>query len=175
VAGLLGLAHQLEAASGTGRARLAVGGAVTSLAVATALQAVDGIALKGMVDVWATASATYKEGAFPAAVTVRHVEVGFTSTLSLVFGLTTIVYEVALLGDSAYPKWVGGLAFAGGVPTAAAGVVMASTGFSVLAMATAMPAHALLVIGMRTLGVLMWRRAGSEAAFQPPQRSPRRP
>src|SRR5712692_5114587 len=43
VAALLLLAQQLETGSGSGWSRLAAGGAIASLAVATALQAVDGI------------------------------------------------------------------------------------------------------------------------------------
>jgi len=44
--------------------------------------------------------------------------------------------------------------------TAVAGVVMASTGFSGLAMAITMPAQALLLVWMCTLGVWMWCRGG---------------
>src|SRR5437870_11027642 len=55
VAALLSLTQQLEARSGTGGTRVATAGAIASLAVATALQAVDGIALKKMVDAWAAA------------------------------------------------------------------------------------------------------------------------
>lgn len=43
VAALLYLAQQLESMGGTGWARIAAGGAIASLAVATALQAVDGL------------------------------------------------------------------------------------------------------------------------------------
>src|SRR6266404_6999626 len=43
---LLFLAHQLESGNGRGWARIASAGAIAGLAVATALQAVDGIALK---------------------------------------------------------------------------------------------------------------------------------
>src|SRR5436190_15255533 len=63
VAALLLLARRLESANGTGWSRLAAGGAIASLAVATALQAVDGIALKALVDSWAVAPATQKEAA----------------------------------------------------------------------------------------------------------------
>ena len=160
VAALLFLAQQLEAANGTGWSRLAAGGAIASLAVATALQAVDGIALKAMVDAWAVAPATQKEIAFHAAFAVRQVEVGLASTLSLLFGLTVTVYGVALLHDRRYPKWVAGLAIVGGVPTTIAGVMMAYTGFSRLAMATNMPASSLLLVWMLTVGVFMWRRGG---------------
>src|SRR5215510_14454881 len=86
-AALLFLARQLEAASGTGWARLAAGGAIASLAVAAALQAVDGVALKVMVDAWSAAPAAQKEGAFHAAFAVRQVEVGLASMLSLLSGL----------------------------------------------------------------------------------------
>src|SRR5713101_10135725 len=50
VAALLFLAQKLESGSGTVWSRIAGGGSIASLAVAAALQAVDGIALKAMVD-----------------------------------------------------------------------------------------------------------------------------
>lgn len=160
VAALLFLAQQLEARSGTGWSRVAAGGAIASLAVAAALQAVDGIALKVMVDAWAAAPAPQKEITFHAAFAVRQVEIGLASMMSLSFGLTVTVYGVALLVDRTYPKWVGGLAIVGGVPTTIAGVVMAYTGFSGLAMAINMPASFILLVWMLVLGVFMWRRGG---------------
>jgi hypothetical protein len=158
VAALLFLAHQMEAASRTGWARIAAAGAIASLAVATALQAVDGVALKVLVDAWAAAPATQKDGAFHAAFAVRQVEIGLASMLSLVLGLTVIVYGVALRVDHTYPRWVGGLALVGGVPTMVAGIMMAYTGFSRLAMALSMPASFLLLVWMLLLGGCMWRR-----------------
>src|SRR5437773_8198142 len=110
VAALLFLAQQLEAASGTGWTRLAAGGAIASLAVAAALQAVDGVALKVMVDAWAAAPEAQKESAFRAAFAVRQIEVGLASMASLSLGLTATLYGIALLADCAYPRWVGGLA-----------------------------------------------------------------
>ena len=78
VAALLFLTHQLESVRGTGWARLAAGGAIASLAVTTVLQAVDGVALKVMVDAWATAPAAQKEVTFHAAFAVRQVEIGLS-------------------------------------------------------------------------------------------------
>jgi len=153
MAALLCLAHQVETATGTGWSRLAAGGAIASLAV-------DGIALKAMVDTWAVAPAPHKEMAFHAAFAVRQVEVGLASTVSLVFGLTVTMYGVALQRGRLYPMWVAGLAMLGGVPTTIAGVVMASTGFSGLTMAITMPASALLLVWLLTVGVFMWRRSG---------------
>ena len=160
VGALLILAQRLEARSGTALPRLAAGAAIATLAATTALQAVDGIALKAMVDSWALAPAAQKEITFHAAFAVRQVEVGLASTLSILFGLTVTVYGVALLGDGTFPKWVAGIAIVGGVPTAIAGVVMAYTGFSGLGMAINMPASSLLLVWTLAVGVLMWRRGG---------------
>jgi uncharacterized membrane protein YhaH (DUF805 family) len=158
VAALLLLARRLEGASGTGWARVAAGGAIASLALTAALQAVDGIALKVMVDTWAAAPAAQKEVVFHAAFAVRQVEIGLASMVSLLFGLKVSLYGVALLVDRAYPRWLGGLALLGGVPTTAAGVVMAYTGFSGLVMAINMPANSVLLVWMLALGVCLWRR-----------------
>jgi hypothetical protein len=166
VAALLILTKQLEAASDAAWPRLAAGGAIASLAVATALQAVDGIALKVMVDNWVVAPASQKEIAFQTALAVRQVEIGLASTLSFLFGLTVTVCGIALLGDRMYPKWVAGVAILGGVPTTIAGVVMAYTGFSGLAMAINMPVNFLLLLWMLIVGVFMWRRPGMRSDEQ---------
>jgi hypothetical protein len=158
VAALLLLAQQLAAGDGAGWSRLAAGGATASLAVAAALQAVDGIALKAMVDTWAVAPAAQKEIAFQAAFAVRQVETGLASMASLSFGLTTIVYGGTLLADQTYPKWLGAFAVAAGADTMVAGIVMAYTGFSWLAMAISMPAGLILLVWMLALGGFMWRR-----------------
>jgi hypothetical protein len=160
VAALLLLAQQVEAARGKIWSHLAAAGAIASFAVAAALQAVDGIALKAMVDAWAAAPPEHKEIAFHAAFAVRQVEVGLASVLSLLFGVTVSVYGVALLADHGYPKWVGAIAIGAGIATMVAGIVMAYTGFSRLAMAINMPASSLLLVWMLAVGVLMWRRGG---------------
>ena len=110
------------------------------------------------VDAWTAAPAAQKEGLFHAAFAVRQIEIGLASMVSLSMGLTAAMYGEALLVDQTYPKWVGGLALIGGVPTMVAGVVIAYTGFSGLAMAINMPANFLLLVWMLILGGCMWRR-----------------
>jgi hypothetical protein len=51
---------------------------------------------------------------------------------------------------------LGATAIAGGVPTAIAGVVMAYTGFSDLAMNINLPANSLVLCWMIALGVYVW-------------------
>ncbi len=137
---------------------LGVIGAVAGLAVAAALQAVDGMALKAMVTAWNNASKPEKDMLFYSAFAVRQIEIGLASMMSLLFGLTVTMYGIALLIDSSFPKWLGVLAILGGMPTAIAGIVMAYTGFSGLAMAINMPSSFLLLCWMIVLGVYIWRK-----------------
>ncbi len=80
--------------------------------------------------------------------------------LGLVFGLTVSLYGIAIIVDARFPSWLGLMALLGGVATGIAGVVMAYTGFSGLAMAINMPASSLLLLWLIILGVTMWRRSG---------------
>jgi len=158
MAALLFLAEQLEMRRRSSVTRIAAAGAVASLTLAAALQAVDGIALKSMVDAWTAAPESEKEAVFHATFAVRQIEIGLASLLSLSLGLTMTLYGVALLGDKTYPKWFAGLAIAVSVPIVVGGVVMAYTGFSGLAMAINMPANLVLLLWMLTLARLMWRQ-----------------
>ena len=157
VVALLLLAQKLEFRKGFGVPRIAAAGAITSLALAAALQAVDGIALKIMVDAWAEAPALQKESAFRAAFAVRQVEIGFASMFCLSMGITVTVFGVALLGDDSYPKWFAGMPIVGGLLTAGAGIVIAYTRFSELAMAINMLSNLILLLWMLVLGWFMWR------------------
>jgi hypothetical protein len=161
-AALLLLAQQVEAARGKAWSYIAAGSAVASLAVVAALQAVDGVALKAMVNAWATASLAQKEMAFHAALAVRQIEVGLASMLCLQFGLTTCLYGVALFPIRTYSQWLSGLAVIAGVLTMVAGVVMAYTGFSATTMAINMPANFLLLTWTFNIGLVMWRQGPSQ-------------
>jgi hypothetical protein len=161
VAALLSLAQELDEGRGRTWSRLAAAGAIGSVALAGALQAVDGVALRSMVRWWAAAPEAQREAAFAAAFAVRQVEIGFATMVSLGFGLVAMLFGVALLADARFAKLLGALAIVGGVPTALAGLVMASEGFSELEMAINMPANALLLLWMLVVGVSLWRRGGS--------------
>jgi hypothetical protein len=155
-AALLILAQQIEAARGKAWSYLTAGSAVAGLAVAAALQAVDGIALKAMVNAWAAAPPAQKEMAFHAALAVRQIEIGLASMLCLLFGLTACLHGVALFAIATYPRLLSGLAVISGALMIIAGVVMAYTGFSETTMAINMPANLLLLVWMFSIGVMMW-------------------
>lgn len=152
---LLVLTRRLMAGPGGAWSLLGSGVVVAGTAVAGVLQAVDGVALKVMVDRWAAApDATTFEGAFA----VRQVEIGLAAVLGLLLGLGVTAFGVALLVDRRYPTWSGVLALAGGLPTLAGGVVLAHQGFSGPAMSITLPANLLLVTWTVGIGVLMARR-----------------
>jgi len=159
VAALVLLSRRMADGPAAEWATLGMVGAVASLAVAGALQAVDGVALKLMVDHWAAAAEPEKAALFQATFGVRQIEVGLASIGSLLFGLTLSIYGVALLIDRRLPGWFGALAIVGGAPTAVAGVVIARTGFSEAAMNIDMPSGSLAIVWMILLGVLGWRRS----------------
>ena len=155
IAALIFLSYELDNAS----ARVAAGGAIASLAVAAALQAVDGVALKRMVDAWALAPAADKAMAFQAAFAVRQIEVGLAAMFSLLLGSSALLYGLALMTSSLYPRWLGIVAIVGGGVNAIAGVVIAYTGFSDTSMNVSMPASVVMLIWMIAIGILMWRHA----------------
>lgn len=158
VAALVLISRRMKSGPADAAASVAAAGAIASLAVAAALQAVDGVALKAMVNAWAAAPERDKQSLFQTAFAVRQIEIGLASISGLLFGLTVSVFGIALLIDRRFPKWLGFIAIAGGAPTAVAGVVIACTGFSGLAMAIDMPSGALLLCWMVALGVQVWRQ-----------------
>ena len=157
IGALVILARQLETKTTGGWPSIAQAGAVASLAVVSALQAVDGVALKRMVDAWAAASVMEKAATFQAAFAVRQIEIGLASISSLILGPTATIYGVAILSIGVYPTWTGGIAIVGGVATALSGVIIAATGFSATAMAVNMPASLLLIVWTLIIGIMMWR------------------
>jgi hypothetical protein len=152
-AALLILAQKMTAGAAIELAYLGAAGAVASLAAAAALQAVDGVALKAMVDNWASAAEADKRALFYAAFGVRQIEIGLAAITSMLFGFTASIYGIAMLVDGRYPKAFSILAIAGGAATILAGVAIAYTGFSALAMNLNLSASAILLLWIAGLGL----------------------
>ena len=154
---LVALADAMEAGWSAAWARVGVAGTAASLAAAAALQAVDGVALKVMVDRWMEASGEDRVRAFEGAFAVRQIEIGMASLLSLLFGLTLSVFGVAMLRSQRFPGWLGALGLLGGLATVAGGVAQAYTGFSPLAMNLSLPASCALLLWALVVGGRLWR------------------
>jgi hypothetical protein len=156
---LVALATTIDGGRAAAWARVGVRGVSATVAAAAALQAVDGVALKLVVDRWAQASGEARVLAFEAAFAVRQVEIGLASLLSVIFGLTVSVFGIALLLSPRFAPWSGWLGLVSGGATVTAGVAQAYTGFSTVAMSMSMPASVLLLIWVVVVGVRLWRLA----------------
>lgn len=156
---LIALATTLEAGWAAAWGRVGLAGAAAIIAVAAALQAVDGVALKAAVDRWAAATGEARALAFEAAYAIRQIEVGLASLLSLLSGATVAVFGVSVLLSTRYPSWVGGVGMLDGLGLAAAGAAQASTGFSEVAMLLSMLASSVLILWVILVGILLWRLA----------------
>lgn len=138
-------------------ARLGMAGAIASMAMFSALQAVDGVALKVMVDRWMTAPEPEKAMVFQVAFGVRQIEIGLASISSLLFGLTMLIYGIAMLCDRQFPKWLGAIAILGSTLNIAGGIVYAYSGFSNLGMWLTMPGSILFMVWLIALGIREWQ------------------
>jgi len=156
---LVALAATMEAGTPSAWGRIGVVGTAASVATAAALQAVDGVALKVMVNRWMQASGEARARAFEGAFAVRQIEVGMASLLSVLFGLTVSAFGISMLLSRRFPAWLGWVGLLGGLGTLAAGIAQAYTGFSALAMILSMPAGCVLLLWAIVVGAFLWRLA----------------
>jgi len=112
-----------------------------------------------MVNRWMQASGEARARAFEGAFTVRQVEIGLASLLSVLFGLTVSAFGISMLLSRRFPTWLGWLGLLGGLGTLAAGIAQAYTGFSPLAMMLSMPAGCVLLLWAIVVGAFLWRLA----------------
>jgi hypothetical protein len=167
-AGFLGVYHALKGGSGwaQGIARFGWFAAVQAAAALTALQAVDGIALKWATGAWVNAQGEEKTAAFAAAETVRWTELGFQSYSNILLGLALVLYGVATVAGSRYPRWLGALAAGSGVAWMLHGAMVPYVGF--FDSIPRLVAMALLVLWGLSMSVLMWRRTSRQT---PPEQA----
>lgn len=155
--GFVAFAATIEPGKAAAWARFGLVGAVAVLAIAAALQAVDGVALKNMVDHWAAATGEARTIAFEAAFAVRQVEIGLASLFSILSGFTLAVFGLTIIFSVRYPTWLGWVGLLNGLGMAASGMSQASTGFSEMSMNISMPASIVMLIWVIVVGILMWR------------------
>jgi hypothetical protein len=134
-----------------------------ALAAAAALQAVDGVAVKAMVDAWAAAPAEEEASLFAAALAVRQVEVGLAGVSTLLLAATTLGFALVLLAAS---RVLGALALAAAATAGAGGVLLCLEGFSAAAMDLSLVSG---VLGLLTvLAVAVWSSRRATARYPEP-------
>jgi hypothetical protein len=165
--GLLGVYHALKTGTGLTRgiARFALFATVQAAAAITALQAVDGIALKWATEAWVDAQGEEKTAAFAAAEVVRWTELGFQSYSNILLGLALLLFGTATAVGSSYPRWLGALAAGSGAAWILHGAVVPYVGF--FDSTPRLVGMALLVVWGFAMSFLMWRRTTPGPQAQP--------
>jgi hypothetical protein len=156
-AGLLGVYYAIRERSGPGAvlARLGLAATAQAAAAITALQAVDGVALKWAVDAWAAAPAEEKTALYAAAEALRWTEYAFQSYSNILIGLALALFGLAIARARRYPRWLGWTAIGAAAAWISHGVMVAYVG-----LFDSIPR----LVGMALLGVFaigiaprMWR------------------
>jgi hypothetical protein len=127
------------------------------LSLVAILQAVDGIALKNMVDRLASAPPELKPVIFEATFAVRQVEIALASLTSLTLGVTIIMVGFACFLAPDYKRWLACLGIASGIGLFVSGVAIASSGFSALSMNLGMPSNMLAMVWVILLSISLLR------------------
>jgi hypothetical protein len=157
------------AATGTGTlaARLTEVTGAAAIAATAALQAVDGIAVKAMVDLWSHASAADRPALFAAAQAVRQVEIGLDAVFSLSLALTILAFAGVLWSVRRGGRVLAGVGLATAATAAGAGVLFGLQGFSPAAMTAGMASG---VLGMLlTLAAAGWVSATHRRVARAPR------
>jgi hypothetical protein len=154
------------ASTGTGRlwARLTEVTGAAAIAVTAVLQAVDGVALKAIVDMWAHASTTDRSALFAAAQAVRQVEIGMDTVFSLSLALTTLAFAVVLWEARGAGRILTVVSLATAATAAVAGVLFGLQGFSPAAMNAGMASGLLGSVLTVAAAALVRRRTAGRAA-----------
>jgi hypothetical protein len=154
------LLSQAVATTGIGRlwAKLIQVVGAAAIAVTAGLQAVDGVALKAMVDLWFRSSTADNPALFAAAQAVRQIEIGMDAVFSLTLALTTVIFALVLWETGQRSgRLLAGLAFGTAATAAVAGVLFGLQGFSAAAMNAGMGSGVLGMILTLAAGGWAWR------------------
>lgn len=164
-AGLLGVYYAIRTRTGPGSGLARLGLAATGQATAaiTALQAVDGVALKWAVDRWVAApEGPEKTAAFAAAQALRWTEYGFQGYSNILLGLAVGLYGVAIARGTGYPRWLGYMAIGSAAAWITHGLMAAHIGL--FDSIPRLLAQVLLVVFAAGVAPLMWRRSQPRSA-----------
>jgi hypothetical protein len=159
-AGLLGVYYAIRSRTGPGSGLARFGLAATGQATAavTALQVVDGVALKWAVDAWVAApEGAEQTAAFAAAQALRWTEYAFQSYSNILLGLALGLYGLAIARGTGYPRWLGYLAIGSAAAWITHGLLVAHIGL--FDSIPRLVAQVLLVVFAAAIAPLMWRRS----------------
>jgi hypothetical protein len=157
-AGLIALSRSLRDAGGAAWAFLGLAAAIVGAGLMVVLIAIDGIALTVIADQLAD-----DPSLLPMVGIFEEIGLGlFAMLIFFTFGITYILYGLAVSLSDTYPKWLGWAALALGIAGAAIGVVQAYEGPSDTLTNILFPiVSVLLTLWTGTMGYLMWKKSAA--------------
>jgi len=160
--GLVAVYRSIASGPGAAWARLGFAAALVSAGVGLVTVAVEGIAFKRVAMAWASAPKGEKAVAFRVADALVQIQWGLDSVWILVFfGVTFILYGVAVILSDVYPKWLGWVAVGGGLGSSLIGLHIGYRVPSPLVVNILFPIFSILLTAwIFIMGVLLWRRSG---------------
>jgi Domain of unknown function (DUF4386) len=160
VVGFVAVAQALSAERGQGLARLGGHAALVGGAIAIASISLDLYALKQSAEIFASAAANDRAGAFWATNAIDHINTGMFGAWTIVFlGAAPLLIGVAVVLSRQWATWLGIGGVAGGALCLAVGFINLSRGDQT---ATQIPflVGSLLVTGfLIAAGIRLWRGA----------------
>ena len=164
IAGLLVLFQALNIRSGIA-ALLAQGAGVSAIVTLTLygiLQAIDGVALKQVVDAWASAPEAEKATRFASAEAIRFLEWGGRSYQDFMLGLTFILLASVIVSTARIPRLLGVLVGLTGIGYIAQGFITGAEGFSANNSTPTLFAYAVWLTWSIWLLIFAWRAQASK-------------
>lgn len=153
------LSRSLSSEPSTSWGRVALIFGIGSTAVAFALIGVDGFAIPE------AAEASGPE----TALAVAHVgEALLVATIAAFFGLTPILFGIAVLSGDDYPGWMGWVAIVAGVIGIVTASIMFFDGLSSFTIEVLFPIASLVfTLWIGVMGYLLWQKTSAPTAAQP--------
>ena len=125
-------------------------------------------AMKELADIWA--SAVDKEVPFAVADAMLLISFAgggiFDWGWVLFYGVTPILYGLAIVLNDFYPKWLGWVAVACGIGNAVIETIHFSRGWGPATGTIWEASMGLLILWMLVMGVIIWRKAGVVKEFE---------
>jgi len=168
--GFVAIQRSITSGVGAAWAQLGYVSAIVSTSVWTVLMAVDGITSKVVHSAWATAPLAEKATALRIADMMENIDIGIFSLYIVVFfGITFILYGLAVAQSDTYPQWLGWVAVVLAVACLVVGVVQVYTGLSVLVTNILFTSFSsFLTLWMLVMGILTWRSVKPDTGKSPP-------
>jgi hypothetical protein len=160
--GLVAVYRSITSGPGAAWARLGFAAALVSAGLGFVTVAVEGIAIKRVAMAWASAPKGEKAVAFRVADALVQIQWALDGVWILIFfGVTFILYGVAVVLSDVYPKWLGWVAVGGGLGSSLLGLHIGYHGASSLVFNILFPIFSILLTAwIFMMGVLLWRKSG---------------